>query len=81
MCLLLAILQIAINSVFSADQYKCGCYTFSNGTKACGPQYSTTDQLPFCAIPDPPAWPAFLQVSLPSPACCSDTGGQKYSME
>lgn len=71
LCLLLLVLQVAINKVFSGAQYKCGCecIPFTNGTsgceKTCGIEYSSQTQSESCAIESPSMWPAFLQVPAP----------------
>ncbi len=37
----------------------------------CGPQYSTYQQIAFCALPQPPTWPPVTQASiLVLPAAC-----------
>ena len=36
--------------------------TCSESEKICGPQFSTTKQLAFCPLTEPPQWPALMQV-------------------
>eukprot|EP00245_Coleochaete_scutata_P004463 TRINITY_DN17100_c0_g1_i1.p1 TRINITY_DN17100_c0_g1~~TRINITY_DN17100_c0_g1_i1.p1 ORF type:complete len:988 (-),score=185.09 TRINITY_DN17100_c0_g1_i1:153-3116(-) len=62
--LLLFLLQQAFNSAFNSDKYKCGCKTFPNGTRLCGAEYSTIDQIDRCPIPDPDPAPAVLQIPV-----------------
>ncbi|XP_038985168.1 ABC transporter A family member 7-like isoform X2 [Phoenix dactylifera] len=69
-CVLLSVLQWAINSELDSPKYKCGCRcvdTNGNGSceNVCGIQYSTSDQADSCAIPNPEEWPALLQVPRP----------------
>ncbi|GJP54911.1 hypothetical protein CLOM_g13925 [Closterium sp. NIES-68] len=71
LCLFLQALQILLNNVMMST-YKCGCgcpkeFRLPDGTCpperiTCGPEYSTASQMPFCAVPEPPMWPAFVQV-------------------
>uniref|UniRef100_A0A803N332 ABC transporter domain-containing protein n=1 Tax=Chenopodium quinoa TaxID=63459 RepID=A0A803N332_CHEQI len=64
LCVLLAVLQRAIDNELNKDKYKCGCAQV-NGKTECGIQYSTLDQASSCPIPNPQKWPALLQ--LPDP--------------
>ncbi|KAK9664019.1 hypothetical protein RND81_14G014400 [Saponaria officinalis] len=64
LCILLSVLQRVINNELDKAKYKCGCAQV-NGTTVCGVQYSTLDQALSCSIPDPPKWPALLQVPAP----------------
>lgn len=71
-CLLLLGLQLAINVIFQGSDFKCGCQcvAFTDGRQGCetkcGVEYSTESQASFCAIDQPPMWPAFLQIPAPS---------------
>ncbi|MCO5597007.1 hypothetical protein L7F22_051079 [Adiantum nelumboides] len=70
LCLLLFGLQLGINAIFSASNYKCGCQCVpTNGTSGCeekcGLEYSSGTQAAFCPIESPAKWPAFLQVPAP----------------
>jgi hypothetical protein len=70
LCLLLTILQRVINSVLDKPKFRCGCKCVDvNGTgscqNVCGIQYSTLDQAGSCPIPNPPEWPALLQLPRP----------------
>ncbi|VAI89555.1 hypothetical protein VPH35_130305 [Triticum aestivum] len=67
LCVLLSVLQRVINNLLDKPKYKCGCMCVDvNGTgpcqNVCGIQYSTLDQAGSCPIPNPPEWPALLQV-------------------
>ena len=68
LCLLLLVIQIAINVLLSDNKYKCGCkcleYNEANQciNNQCGLQYSTGTQVAFCPVPHPPQWPAFQQI-------------------
>ncbi|KAL9241235.1 hypothetical protein vseg_015366 [Gypsophila vaccaria] len=64
LCVLLSVLQRLINNELDKAKYRCGCAQV-NGTTVCGVQYSTLDQAFSCPIPDPPKWPALLQVPGP----------------
>ncbi|VAI77752.1 unnamed protein product [Triticum turgidum subsp. durum] len=70
LCVLLSVLQRVINNLLDKPKYKCGCMCVDvNGTgpcqNVCGIQYSTLDQAGSCPIPNPPEWPALLQVPRP----------------
>ncbi|KAG0620187.1 hypothetical protein M758_4G196700 [Ceratodon purpureus] len=68
LCILLVVIQVAVNSVFSGDDFKCGCKCVPNTngtpgcTKVCGLQYSNDNQSPWCGVPSPAPWPAILQI-------------------
>ncbi|KAH7366061.1 hypothetical protein KP509_18G061500 [Ceratopteris richardii] len=80
LCLLLFVLQTAINTILSGSAFKCGCkcIPYANGTsgceKKCGIEYSTQSQAQFCAIESPPTWPAFLQVPAPQYRAVGEAG-------
>jgi hypothetical protein len=70
LCILLVVIQTAINHLLSGSDFKCGCKLVpdANGgpaTNVCGLQYSNSDQAPWCGVPDPTPWPAVLQVPEP----------------
>ncbi|KAK4799709.1 hypothetical protein SAY86_025074 [Trapa natans] len=70
LCLLLVLLQTLINIELDNPKNNCGCKCVDeNGDgqceKKCGIEYSTLDQVWTCGIPDPPKWPAVLQVPAP----------------
>lgn len=78
LCLLLFSLQIAINTVFEASKYKCGCQCVpvantSGCEKKCGVEYSSQTQVASCAIENPTMWPAFLQVPAPEYRAVGDS--------
>ncbi|KAL3679377.1 hypothetical protein R1sor_022333 [Riccia sorocarpa] len=62
-CLLLFILQRAIDGVFDKPKYRCGC---DEVTGECGLQYSDEIQAVFCPIEHPPEWPGVMQVPRPA---------------
>ena len=70
-CLFLLLLQVSINVIFSGSDFKCGCacVPFTDGRPGCenkcGIEYSTETQASFCAIEQPPRWPALLQLPAP----------------
>nr|CAB3456887.1 unnamed protein product [Digitaria exilis] len=67
-CVLLIVLQNVINSELDKPKYKCGCSCLETSVdgrcvrKECGIQYSSLDQVGSCPIPNPPRWPALIQV-------------------
>ncbi|KAL8130675.1 hypothetical protein V2J09_019830 [Rumex salicifolius] len=63
LCILLTVLQKVLDDQIDQPQFKCGCNP--NNNTECGLQYSDNTQASFCAVRDPPKWPALLQ--LPSP--------------
>ncbi|KAK4766653.1 hypothetical protein SAY87_008295 [Trapa incisa] len=70
LCLLLVLLQSWINTQLDKPENKCGCQCVDeNGDgkceKKCGIEYSTLGQVASCPIPNPPKWPALLQVPAP----------------
>lgn len=70
LCILLVVIQTAINHLLSGSDFKCGCRVLPdpNGgpaQKVCGLQYSNSDQAAWCGIPNPTPWPAVLQVPEP----------------
>jgi hypothetical protein len=78
LCLLLSILQRVINSLLDKPKYKCGCKCVNvNGSvpcqNVCGIQFSTLDQAGSCPIPNPPEWPALLQVPIPEYRAIQDS--------
>ncbi|CAI5486916.1 unnamed protein product [Closterium sp. Naga37s-1] len=73
MCVLLKVLEIAINKILSGPDYSCGCICTATGQndtgscpdpsqQTCGPQYSNNKQTAFCAVPSPYMYPAMVQV-------------------
>ncbi|CAI5466132.1 unnamed protein product [Closterium sp. Yama58-4] len=73
MCVLLKIIEIAINAILSGPDYRCGCVCTATGQnntgscpdpsqQTCGPQYSNNKQTAFCAVPSPYMYPAMVQV-------------------
>ncbi|CAI5974562.1 unnamed protein product [Closterium sp. NIES-64] len=73
MCVLLKVLEIAINAILSGPDYRCGCICTATGQnntdscpdpsqQTCGPQYSNNKQTAFCAVPNPYMYPAMVQV-------------------
>uniref|UniRef100_R7W8J3 ABC transporter A family member 8 n=1 Tax=Aegilops tauschii TaxID=37682 RepID=R7W8J3_AEGTA len=72
------VLQRVINNLLDKPKYKCGCMCVDvNGTgpcqNVCGIQYSTLDQAGSCPIPNPPEWPALLQVPRPEYRAIQDS--------
>ncbi|XVE54827.1 hypothetical protein DITRI_Ditri03aG0113900 [Diplodiscus trichospermus] len=71
-CVLFVLLQNLLDSQLNKEDYHCGCICVEiseNGQcqrTECGLQYSTIDQAPSCPIPNPPEWPALLQIPGPS---------------
>ncbi|XP_068647444.1 ABC transporter A family member 7-like [Aristolochia californica] len=70
LCILLVIIQAVVNHDLRKAKNRCGCTCIdTNGDGSCetvcGIQYSTPDQVATCPIPNPPEWPAFLQIPLP----------------
>ncbi|PNT68061.1 hypothetical protein BRADI_3g35390v3 [Brachypodium distachyon] len=71
LCVLLVALQGAIDREIDKPKYRCGCAcvdTAADGScrrTECGIQYSTLDQVASCPIPNPPRWPAVVQVPRP----------------
>ncbi|KAG0592931.1 hypothetical protein KC19_1G291300 [Ceratodon purpureus] len=70
LCILLVVIQTAINNLLSGSDFQCGCQNVPdpNGgpaKKVCGLQYSNSDQAVWCGIPNPAPWPAVLQVPEP----------------
>uniref|UniRef100_A0ACD5XV67 Uncharacterized protein n=1 Tax=Avena sativa TaxID=4498 RepID=A0ACD5XV67_AVESA len=70
-CVLLVVLQNIINNELDRPKYRCGCACVETGIdgackrRECGVQYSTLEQVWSCAIPNPPRWPALIQVPQP----------------
>jgi hypothetical protein len=82
LCLIISVLQRVINSFLDKPKFRCGCKCIddANGSTApcqnvCGIQYSTLDQAPSCPIPNPPKWPALVQVPLPEYRAVQDSSG------
>jgi hypothetical protein len=80
LCLIISVLQRVINNFLDKPKYRCGCKCIDvNGTgpcqNVCGIQYSTLDQAPSCPIPNPPKWPALVQVPLPEYRAVQDSSG------
>ena len=71
LCVLLVVIQAAINNLLSGSDFECGCKCVPNAnggggcTKTCGIQYSDSNQAGYCAVPETPGWPAILQVPEP----------------
>ncbi|EFN55401.1 hypothetical protein CHLNCDRAFT_23609, partial [Chlorella variabilis] len=66
-CMLLWVLQDVINQQLDARSFRCGCKCLSccdwaYNDSECGFLFSTTDQAGFCAVEEPPLWPALLEV-------------------
>ncbi|KAG8475743.1 hypothetical protein CXB51_032538 [Gossypium anomalum] len=70
-CVLFVVVQQVLDSSLDNADNRCGCICVernANGNcqrRECGIEYSTVDQVSTCPIPDPPAWPALLQVPGP----------------
>ncbi|KAF3781960.1 hypothetical protein EJ110_NYTH21080 [Nymphaea thermarum] len=69
LCLLLFLIQKVADQVLDKSKYKCGCKCVDTSTDGscrtvCGIQYSTPDQASSCPIPNPPKWPALMQIPL-----------------
>ncbi|KAL6603879.1 hypothetical protein ACP70R_044240 [Stipagrostis hirtigluma subsp. patula] len=80
LCVILSVLQRVINNVLDKPKFKCGCKCVDvNSTgpcqNVCGIQYSTLDQAGSCPIPNPPEWPALLQVPRPEYRAVQDSSG------
>ncbi|XP_076893261.1 ABC transporter A family member 7-like [Bidens hawaiensis] len=85
LCLLLVLLQAVINKELDKPQNKCGCTCIDAQChrRLCGIQYSDSDQVATCSIPNPPEWPPLLQLpaphfraqfrDLPPAESCTDT--------
>jgi hypothetical protein len=59
-----------INQVFNGSDFQCGCQCVlqpgsSTCVKTCGVQYSDSNQVQWCGVPDPTEWPAVLQIPAP----------------
>ncbi|XP_057952302.1 ABC transporter A family member 7-like isoform X2 [Malania oleifera] len=70
LCLLLVLIQAMINNELDKPKNRCGCTCIDrNGDgqceSVCGIEYSTLDQASSCPIPNPPEWPALLQIPAP----------------
>ncbi|KAE8817675.1 ABC transporter A family member 7-like [Hordeum vulgare] len=71
LCLLLVLLQGAIDREIDKPKYRCGCACVDAAADGgcrrteCGVQYSTLDQVASCPIPRPPRWPAVVQLPPP----------------
>ncbi|XP_037433265.1 ABC transporter A family member 7-like [Triticum dicoccoides] len=67
-CVLLLLLQGAIDRRTNTSKYRCGCACVDTATDGscrrteCGAQHSTLDQVTYCEILSPPRWPALIQV-------------------
>ncbi|TVT96654.1 hypothetical protein EJB05_58124 [Eragrostis curvula] len=80
LCVILSVIQRVINNELDKPKYRCGCKCVDvNGTgscqNVCGIQYSTLDQAASCPIPNPPKWPALVQVPLPEYRAVQDSSG------
>ncbi|XP_031488370.1 ABC transporter A family member 7-like [Nymphaea colorata] len=69
LCLILFLIQKLVDQELDKSKYKCGCKCVDTSTDgscrmACGIQYSTLDQASSCPIPNPPKWPALMQIPL-----------------
>ncbi|KAG2612542.1 hypothetical protein PVAP13_4KG297800 [Panicum virgatum] len=78
LCLIISVLQRLINHLVDKPEFKCGCQCVDiNGTgpcqNVCGIQYSTPKQAGSCPIPNPPKWPALVQVPLPEYRAVQDS--------
>ena len=78
LCLIISVLQRLINNLLDKPDFKCGCLCVDvNGTgpcqNVCGIQYSTPQQAGSCPIPNPPKWPALVQVPLPEYRAVQDS--------
>ncbi|CAN6201246.1 unnamed protein product [Urochloa humidicola] len=78
LCLIISILQRVINNLLDKPKFRCGCQCVDvNGTgpcqNVCGVQYSTPEQARSCPIPNPPKWPALVQVPLPEYRAVQDS--------
>ncbi|GJN38711.1 hypothetical protein PR202_gb27778 [Eleusine coracana subsp. coracana] len=78
LCVILSVIQRVINNELHKPKYRCGCKCVDvNGPgscqNVCGIQYSTLDQATSCAIPNPPKWPALVQVPLPEYRAVQDS--------
>ena len=71
LCVILVVLQGAIDRERDKPKYRCGCACVDPGPAAvgdacrrteCGVQFSTLDQVGSCPIPSPTPWPALVQV-------------------
>uniref|UniRef100_A0A7I4ACZ0 ABC transporter domain-containing protein n=1 Tax=Physcomitrium patens TaxID=3218 RepID=A0A7I4ACZ0_PHYPA len=70
LCILLVIIQVAVNGVFNGSDFKCGCKCVPdpNGgpcIQRCGLEYSNNDQAVWCGMANPTPWPALLQIPEP----------------
>ncbi|OMO98253.1 ABC transporter-like protein [Corchorus olitorius] len=71
-CLLFVALQRLVDSQLNSSDNRCGCVCVQvdpNGQcqrTECGLQYSDMDQASSCPIPNPPEWPALLQIPGPN---------------
>ncbi|KAE8661779.1 ABC transporter A family member 4 [Hibiscus syriacus] len=71
-CVLFVVLQSVLDNQLDTANRRCGCICVeSDGNggcqrRECGIQYSTTDQVAACPIPNPPKWPALLQIPGPN---------------
>ncbi|CAM0910189.1 unnamed protein product [Alopecurus aequalis] len=77
-CIILSVLQRVISNLLDKPEFKCGCKCVNvKGSvpcqNVCGIQYSTLDQAGSCPIPNPPEWPALLQVPLPEYRAIQDS--------
>lgn len=78
LCLIISVLQRVINNLLDKPKFRCGCQCVDvNGTgpcqNVCGIQYSTPQQARSCPIPNPPKWPALVQVPLPEYRAVQDS--------
>eukprot|EP00899_Mesostigma_viride_P019984 jgi/Mesvir1/27988/Mv20187-RA.1 len=66
LCILLVLMQKAIDNALDDPSNKCGCVCLPKGDpncrKVCGPQFSDTEQIFWCAIPHPVHYPALMQI-------------------
>ncbi|OEL30253.1 ABC transporter A family member 8 [Dichanthelium oligosanthes] len=70
LCVIISILQRIINNFLDKPEFKCGCKCVDvNGIgpcqNVCGIQFSTPQQARSCPLPNPPKWPALVQVPRP----------------
>ena len=71
-CILFVLLQNLVDSQLNNEDNRCGCICVEiNGNgqcqrRECGLEYSTMDQASSCPIPNPPEWPALLQIPGPN---------------
>ncbi|KAM3405473.1 hypothetical protein ACQJBY_008138 [Aegilops geniculata] len=83
LCVLLVLLQGAIDREIDKPKYRCGCACVDEADDGscrrteCGVQHSTLDQVASCPIPTPPRWPALVQLPTPEARAIS-TASQPF---